>query len=166
METKPIPGFPRHRATSDGRVQYVRSGWTVWRDVSVWIDHQGYAHLSMQYQFKRRTHYLHRFIAEVFIPNPDGLPCVRHLDGDNSNNAVSNLAWGTLTDNEHDKKAHGTWWNSRLRSAKLNEELVLKARELFASGVSQSEIGRQFGVDSSAICRIVNGKRWGHINAQ
>lgn len=38
---------------------------------------------------------LHRLVAITFIPNPDNLKIVRHIDGDKTNNCVSNLEWTT-----------------------------------------------------------------------
>lgn len=37
--------------------------------------------------------YVHRLVAEYFLDNPSGLPQLMHLDGDKSNNHVSNLKW-------------------------------------------------------------------------
>ena len=37
----------------------------------------------------------HRIIAESFIPNPNNLPIVNHIDGDKQNNNVNNLEWRT-----------------------------------------------------------------------
>jgi len=36
---------------------------------------------------------IHRLVAEEFIPNPEGLPEVHHIDECKSNNKVSNLQW-------------------------------------------------------------------------
>lgn len=47
--------------------------------------------------------------------------------------------------------------------AKLTPEKVREARELYAAGVSQSDIGRQWGVHSSVISRAVRGESWGHV---
>lgn len=50
----------------------------------------------------QRRAYVHRLIATAFIPNPDHLPQVNHIDGDPRNNRISNLEWCTAQRNvEH-----------------------------------------------------------------
>lgn len=51
---------------------------------------KGYArvHLGLDTDY-----YVHRLVAEAFIPNPDNLPEVNHKDEDKVNNDVSNLEW-------------------------------------------------------------------------
>lgn len=48
-------------------------------------------------------------------------------------------------------------------TAKLTPEMVLEARRLYAEGVSQSEIGRRWGIHSSSISRAVRGEKWGYV---
>lgn len=50
---------------------------------------------------------IHRIVAETFIPNPDSLPQVNHIDGDKFNNCVENLEWCTSQSNVRHSMATG-----------------------------------------------------------
>jgi hypothetical protein len=62
----------------------------------------GYVMVTLSKNNKPRHFYLHRLLAQAWIPNPDDLPLVRHLDDVKTNNNLSNLAWGTYKDNRRD----------------------------------------------------------------
>lgn len=49
----------------------------------------------------RKMHAVHRLVAEAFIPNPDGLPIVHHIDENPKNNKAENLQWCTQKENVH-----------------------------------------------------------------
>mgnify|MGYP002770070963 CR=1 FL=1 len=65
------------------------------------VDNIGY----LSYTFKsvktnkRVYRYAHRLVAQAFIPNPDNLPAVNHIDENRLNNDISNLEWVTYQEN-------------------------------------------------------------------
>lgn len=65
------------------------------------VSNSGYLRTSLEDKYTgiRKNKSIHRLVAETFIPNPENLPIVMHLDNDPLNNHVSNLKWGTQSDN-------------------------------------------------------------------
>lgn len=104
----------------------------------------------------RRSLRVHREVMRAFRPEGEGL--VRHLDGNPTNNHLSNLAWGTHLENEADKKLHGTaMLGERHHQAKLNREQVATIRASRARGV---DLAAKYGVTPTLISRIRKGKIW------
>lgn len=60
---------------------------------------KGYMMVRLTKDMKYVTLYVHRIVATMFIPNPDNLPVVNHLDENPGNNHVSNLEWCTQKHN-------------------------------------------------------------------
>jgi group I intron endonuclease len=67
-------------------------------------DKKGYKRVVLCKDRKKKNHWIHRLVAIAFIPNPNNLPIVNHIDECKSNNMVSNLEWCTLVYNN----AYGT----------------------------------------------------------
>lgn len=59
----------------------------------------GYLRVGLCRNGKRRFFWIHRMVAETFIPNPENKPEVNHLDENKTNNAVENLSWCTGKEN-------------------------------------------------------------------
>lgn len=60
----------------------------------------GYLYVSLTDEYgQKKNHYIHRLVADAFIPNPNNLPQVNHLDYDRTNNKVTNLEWCCALDN-------------------------------------------------------------------
>ncbi len=91
---KDVIGYERlYQISTDGKV---------WRDGRVVADSatsKGYRKLKLCKDGECTTFRVHRLVAQHFIPNPDDLPYVDHIDEDKTNNAVSNLRWCTHQQN-------------------------------------------------------------------
>lgn len=59
----------------------------------------GYKYVTFFCNGKRENFFVHRLVAEAFIPNPYNLPQVNHIDGNKQNNLASNLEWCTAKEN-------------------------------------------------------------------
>lgn len=62
-------------------------------------DKTGYYSVGLLINGKPKTKRVHRIVAETFIPNPENLPHVDHIDEDKSNNSVNNLRWLSAKNN-------------------------------------------------------------------
>lgn len=104
---------------------------------------------------------VHRLVGAAFIPNPNALPQINHIDCDKTNNALRNLEW--INDRENQRhaaqnslKAHG----SANGNSKLKEKDIPLIRILLAKGFTQTRIAEQFGVHPSLIGDISRGQIW------
>ena len=62
-------------------------------------DEKGYLIVNLCKDGKMKKYKIHRLVAEAYIPNPDNLPQVDHINEDKTNNCVNNLQWITNRDN-------------------------------------------------------------------
>lgn len=118
---------------------------------------------------KRRTLYVHRMLADLFIPNPDNKPCVNHIDGDKQNNAVENLEWCSHQENMTHAYATGLAKapdigpGERCPASKLTDAKVRYIKQRILAGDSHVSLARQFGVRKGTIGCIARGETWRHI---
>ena len=130
----------------------------------------GYLQVRLCKNGIRKTFQVHRLVAQTFIPNPENLPEVNHIDENKENNFVflnedgtvnkekSNLEWKTHKDNIN----HGTR-NERVSKANTNGKCSKKVLQLSLSGdlirewPSTAECGRN-GFNKSHVCQCCKGK--------
>ena len=119
----------------------------------------GYFKVTLRKNGKRKTCYVHRLIAQTFIPNPENKSEVNHIDEDKTNNRVDNLEWKWHKDNIN----HGTH-NERSAKTRTNGKLSKRVLQLSLSGElireweSTQECGRN-GFCQVAVCLCCQGKR-------
>lgn len=105
---------------------------------------------------------VHRLVAHEFVPNTENKPEVNHIDEDKLNNNASNLEWCTSSENSR-HSCHKTT-GSKSGMAKLTEDNVGQIFELLVEGkLTQTEIGKRYGVSNHAIHKIKCGANWGWL---
>ena len=67
-------------------------------------DKHGYFRVTLYKNGKQKTRFIHRLVAEAFIPNPNGYSEINHRDENKINNYAENLEWCTIKQNNN----HGT----------------------------------------------------------
>ena len=132
----------------------------------------GYPGYTESINNKQRDVSVHRKVAETYIPNPNNLPCVNHIDGNKENNHVSNLEWVTHKENSQHASKTGLNDYQRTRKTKNNvsarKVTMTQANEIRSKYVSGSRtygaraLGREYGLPHTAILDILKGKTYTH----
>lgn len=87
---KPIKGYEGlYEASTWGRIKDVKKNYVSKVDFSS----DRHKIIVLTRGFETNSYSIHRLIAETFIPNPEGLPIVNHIDGIKCHNNVENLEW-------------------------------------------------------------------------
>ena len=165
---KEIEGFPGYYVTRFGNVFSDRKripnqlqGMIKLKPVT---NFEGYLIVSLYRNGKRSQGKIHRLIANAFLPNPDNLPVVRHLNDDKQKNNVGNLAWGNPVDNSGDMVEHGrSLKGEKNPSAKLTASEVKLIRIMASEGKGPKFLAGLFGVSDGHICNITAGRCWIHV---
>lgn len=129
----------------------------------------GHLKICMNHLGMETSVFVHRMVAEMFIPNPNNLPVVRHLDGNPTNNVVWNLAWGTQRDNWEDSVRHGTarmfsaedLEKGREKSRAVRSRPVIAISESNGSQIcfpSINDAARELNLSPGNICSCLAGR--------
>lgn len=127
--------------------------------ITINMNPNGYQQVTLKVNRKSTTKYIHRLVAEYFVPNPQGLPCVNHIDGDKTNNLPSNLEWCTYQDNslhsyetlkQTRPKACGYAFQTRATNTLTGEERVF---------TSVRHCERELCISRSHIFRLIKSQK-------
>lgn len=106
---------------------------------------------------------VHRAVAETFIPNPNNLPVINHIDGNKLNNVVENLEWCTHKHNIHHAMEHGLhhpgkynrhgYHHKYSKLTKEDFEYIKQVYKPFDKEFGSRALGRKFNVSHNAIVK-------------
>lgn len=170
---KEISGYPSHMVSNIGRIKSVDhkvphptlKEYTVKGKVrKPLLNHSGYFRIQLAHRGEYMA--VHRIVALAFIPNPNKLKEVNHINGVKSDNRVENLEWCSRSENHNHALRTGLLrpprgskhWNS-----KLDEMQVKVIRACASEGITGYKLARYFKVCDSMIYNIINLKSWCHL---
>lgn len=154
----PLRYYPSYIISDDGRV--INTNTNHERKPSIY----GRGYLGFTIFGGRKSLYIHRMVAEHFIPNDDpNKKEVNHKDGIKTNNHYSNLEWVNAKQNIAHAFENGLMHKGSNRTnSKLLECQIKVIRVLLSDGLSLSDIGRYFNVNAGTIGNIRKGRSWKH----
>ncbi|MFS0556889.1 NUMOD4 domain-containing protein [Brevibacillus sp. 179-C9.3 HS] len=142
-----------YRVSSFGRVKSLANGSSRKEKIlKSHVDRNGYVKLDLSKKGQSKKFYVHRLVAQAFIPNSLNKSQVNHRDGVKTMNHASNLEWCTPSENV--KHAYSIGLTDRVKPV-LAVNLDTNERLEF---VSRSDASRHLGVSTGNIYDVLKGK--------
>lgn len=119
------------------------------------LNGKGYYRVCIGGQLK----FVHRLVAQKYVPNPNNKPQVNHKDGNKLNNCVDNLEWVDNKENRKHAIENGLHlFGEKCPYSKLNKQQVDFIRN--HKDISNAELSKLFNVAKSTISSAKNHKSW------
>lgn len=129
---KVIPDFPNYTICDKGTVK----GTAIKAQT---LGKNGYRYVTLYHKNQGKKLYIHRLLAELYIPNPENKRTVNHIDGNKQNNCLTNLEWAT--DGENIKHAYDNGLNY---GTKITNEVREVLYNRFMNGESMEHISKDY----------------------
>lgn len=153
-----------YRVNTNGEVYSIKSNKILKPFYKSHIPNNQYFAVELHNGNKGKIVYIHRIVAETFIPNPDNLPCVNHKDGNKTNNCVNNLEWCTYSENSTHAVQMGLFQKRKLN--KLTYDDIVEIKKNLILGDIQygiTALSEKYGVSHWSISDIYHNRRHADI---
>jgi hypothetical protein len=148
-EWKNIESFEDYQVSNEGRVKNSKGEILKGR-----ISKYAYLRVCLYENKKHKDVYVHRLVAEAFIPNPQNLPEVNHKDEDKASNIVENLEW---CDRKYNMNYGTRAQRSAVKHSKRVDQIDPQTGEVIRQWESTRECSRN-GYDQSAVGKCARGE--------
>lgn len=115
-----------------------------------------------------KSMYVHRLVYMAFKGEIQNGMHINHIDGDKSNNNISNLELVTPSENTIHACNLGLMKNpvfhgSKHGMSKLKEDTVLNIRKDYSNGIMPKELSKLYNIPFGTVCKICYRQTWKHI---
>ena len=160
MNFKKIKGFENFIIYEDGTIINTKTG----NKRLPTLDKDGYLRITLQQaNGKSTTRYIHRLLAEAFIPNPENKETVNHKDENKLNNNLNNLEWMTRKENDNygtrnARIARFSGENYNHKEVIMCEKVTHEPIQNFKSIADALEFLKKNRTNTYAISKVCKGK--------
>jgi hypothetical protein len=127
--------------------------------IALGVHTQGYKLACLAKDGARHTRLVHRLVAIAFIPNPNALPDVNHLDMDKTNNCTTNLEWCTPLRNQRHAAKNGRFHGRT--NTKFQRKLTPESADIIRDSTnSYADLAAQYGVSEHTISDVRTKRSW------
>lgn len=165
---KPIKGYEGYYdITSDGRIFSKeriinkRKYGGVWRS-PFRRSKEGYLQILLYNNMSVKGYYIHRLLAQHFIPNPENKPQINHINFKRDDNRIENLEWCTDQENKQHSKINGrTARGEKQHMSKLTEEQVKEIRKNHIPRIlAKKKPWKKYNISNRHYNQIIKRRRW------
>lgn len=157
---KDIKGFENlYQVSNTGKVRTLIHNKIMKPDV-----YNGYERVTLYSPFRKRRSFVHRLVAEAFVPNPENKPIIDHIDTNPFNNNADNIKWCSQKENINNPislnkrhKPHSKEWNENIRKGQEKKPIFCVELGIVFNG--QTDAQRKLGIFQTNIGKVLLGKR-------
>ena len=143
-----VDGYENYAVSSFGKIKNTKTG----KILKAGDNGRGYLTVNLCEDGVKKTHRIHRLVANAFLDNPDDKLCVDHKDNNKTNNNISNLRFATTKENSQNSSIRldntsgckGISWNKKAK--KWNAKITI-------DGI-QIHIGYYDNLEEAKIARV------------
>lgn len=153
-EFRELPDFENYKISTLGRIYSItrRTCLKVKR-----LGGRGYYQVRLSKNGNYYYKNLHRLLAEVFIPNPNNLRTVNHINGNKLDNRLENLEWSDDCRQQHQACVIGL--KPTTQPILTEQEILDVYKRYFEEGESMYSIAKRYKTRKQQIAKLVKGQR-------
>jgi len=145
---KEHPVYSGYFGTKDGKIFSNKGSHKSFRELKPVLQKTGYYMVHLFHNKKRVQILHHRFLSEIFLPNPNQYPEINHKDENKANNHISNLEWCTHSYNlKHSNKKFAKFYI--IENIETGEKFQI---------FNLTDWCKNNNVDRGAAYQVINGK--------